>query len=172
MPPSRIREMPIVRIVARALVPVILLFGLYVQFHGDYGPGGGFQAGVIFAAGLFIFGLTFGADVVRKVVSVALTERLMAGGVLLYGAVGVTAMLMGGEFLNYSALDPLTTGHYGQHLGIIGIELGIGIAVAATMMRIYYAVVDHGVADRAAEAGAGAPGAAADQGRAGGRASS
>ena len=160
-PPSRVREMPILRVVARALVPVILLFGLYVQFHGDFGPGGGFQAGVIFAAGLIIFALVFGAEALRQVVPVVLTERLMAAGVLLYGAVGVVAMFLGGEFLNYSALDPLTTGHYGQHLGIIVIELGVGIAVAATIMRVYYAFVsrrtdeDGTGADPALDAGAG-----------------
>ena len=140
-PPSRVRQMPILRVIARALVPVILLFGLYVQFHGDFGPGGGFQAGVIFAAGLIVFALTFGAETLRQVVPVVATERLMAAGVLLYGAVGVVAMFLGGEFLDYSALDPLTTGHYGQHLGIIVIELGVGIAVAATIMRVYYAFV-------------------------------
>ena len=160
-PPSRVRQMPILRVIARALVPVILLFGLYVQFHGDFGPGGGFQAGVIFAAGLIIFALVFGAEALRQVVPVVLTERLMAAGVLLYGAVGVVAMFLGGEFLNYSALDPLTTGHYGQHLGIIVIELGVGIAVAATIMRVYYAFVgrrpdeDEAGPDPALDAGAG-----------------
>lgn len=155
--------MPILRVVARALVPVILLFGLYVQFHGDFGPGGGFQAGVIFAAGLIVFALTFGVEALRQVVSVALTERLMAGGVLLYGSVGVVAMLLGGEFLNYSALDPLTTGHHGQHLGIIVIELGVGIAVAATIMRVYYAFVGRRP-DRRSAAGELAPGAGAGGG--------
>ena len=155
--------MPILRVVARALVPVILLFGLYVQFHGDFGPGGGFQAGVIFAAGLIVFALTFGVEALRQVVSVALTERLMAGGVLLYGSVGVVAMLLGGEFLNYSALDPLTTGHHGQHLGIIVIELGVGIAVAATIMRVYYAFVGRRP-DRRSAAGEPAPGAGAGGG--------
>ena len=138
---SRVREMPILRVIARALVPMILLFGLYVQFHGDFGPGGGFQAGVIFAAGLIIHALVFGIEALRRVVSPILTERLMAAGVLLYGGVGVVAVFLGGEFLNYTALDPLTTGHYGQHLGIIVIELGVGIAVAATIMRVYYAFV-------------------------------
>ena len=164
-PRREVHEMPVLRVVARALVPVILLFGLYVQFHGDFGPGGGFQAGVIFAAGLIIFGLIFGMDALRQVVPVVLTERLMAAGVLLYGAVGVVAMLLGGEFLNYSALDPLTTGHYGQHLGIIVIELGVGIAVAATILRVYYAFVsvrlDQDDEDRAgaADSGGGAGGA-------------
>ena len=40
---------PIIRVVTKLIIPYILLFALYVQFHGDFGPGGGFQAGVIFA---------------------------------------------------------------------------------------------------------------------------
>ncbi len=148
MRPARVREMPVLRVVGRAIIPLVLLFGLYVQFHGDFGPGGGFQAGVIFAAGLFIYALIFGADTLRQVVPVILTERLMAAGVLLYGAVGVEAMILGGEFLDYTALDPLTAGRKGQHLGIIVIELGVGIAVAATMMRIFYAFVSRGTDGR------------------------
>ena len=160
MRPLRVREMPVLRVVGRALVPLILLFGLYVQFHGDFGPGGGFQAGVIFAAGLIVYALIFGLEALQQVVPPILTERLMAAGVLLYGSVGVLAMFLGGEFLDYSALDPLTTGHHGQHLGIVVIELGVGIAVAATMMRVYYAFVSRYL-DAAPATGApvgGAPG--------------
>ena len=161
MRPLRVREMPVLRVVGRALVPLILLFGLYVQFHGDFGPGGGFQAGVIFAAGLIVYALIFGLEALQQVVPPILTERLMAAGVLLYGSVGVLAMFLGGEFLDYSALDPLTTGHHGQHLGIVVIELGVGIAVAATMMRVYYAFVsrylDAAPATGAAGGGTGNP---------------
>ena len=60
--PSRrpVREVRILRVVSKALFPFVLLFGLYVQFHGDFGPGGGFQAGVIFAAGFVLYGLVYG----------------------------------------------------------------------------------------------------------------
>ena len=40
----------ILKVITKFMVGVIVLFGLYVQFHGDYSPGGGFQAGVIIAA--------------------------------------------------------------------------------------------------------------------------
>ena len=56
----------VLRVIARLLLPSILLFALYVQFHGDFGPGGGFQAGVIFAAGIILYGLVFGLDNVRR----------------------------------------------------------------------------------------------------------
>ena len=61
------RDYIILRVIAKLLIPAVLLYGLYVQFHGDFGPGGGFQAGVIFAAGFILYGLIFGLDELRQV---------------------------------------------------------------------------------------------------------
>lgn len=131
----------IVRIVTKFLLPYILLFSLYVQFHGDYGPGGGFQAGVIFAAGLILYGLVFGLGAVQYVMRPDWLEVLMPLGVLLYAGTGVLCMLAGGEFLEYHVLDH-SFGHgllpHGQHLGIFLVELGVGISVAAVMLSIFY----------------------------------
>lgn len=134
----RVRETVILRIVGKAIVPFILLFALYVQFHGDYGPGGGFQAGVIFAAGLILYALIFGLDALRDAVPLAVVETGIALGTLLYGGVGVVSMLMGGEFLHYGVLDAHDPEH-GQHLGILLVELGVGITVTFVMVAIFYA---------------------------------
>ncbi len=125
------------RVVAKFIVPLILLFALYVQFHGELGPGGGFQAGVIFGAAFILYALVFGVDTARRVAPPTLIRNLAAVGVLLYALVGVVAMLMGGNYLDYGVLsdDPLA----GQHLGIIVIELGVGITVAAVMIALFYA---------------------------------
>ena len=56
----------VLRVVAKLLIPFILLFALYVQFHGDFGPGGGFQAGVIIAAAIIFYALIFGLADARK----------------------------------------------------------------------------------------------------------
>ena len=132
----------VLRVVAKLLIPVILLYGLYVQFHGDYGPGGGFQAGVIFAAGIILYGLIFGLPNAQKAVSPGVVKILIASGVLLYAGVGVVGMLRGGEFLNYSVLahDPV----HGQHLGILLIEFGVGTTVAAVMIMIFYGFAGRG----------------------------
>ncbi len=126
----------ILHVIAKLLVPLILLFALYVQFHGDYGPGGGFQAGVIFASGFILYGLIFGLDDARLVASPDLVRVLIAAGLLLYAGVGVATMLYGGQFLDYSVLsiEPLK----GQHLGILLIEFGVGTTVSATMIRLFY----------------------------------
>jgi multicomponent Na+:H+ antiporter subunit B len=133
---------PILRILTKLLLPYILLFALYVQFHGDFGPGGGFQAGVIFASGYILYTVVFGIENACRVAAPGLIRILAACGVLIYGGVGVAALLLGGQFLDYSVLseDPI----HGQHLGIFLIEAGVGITVAAVMIGLFYAFANAG----------------------------
>ncbi|MGY8861042.1 MAG: Na(+)/H(+) antiporter subunit B [Pseudomonadales bacterium] len=126
----------ILRVVIKTMIPFILLYAFYVQFHGDYGPGGGFQAGVIFAAGIIMYALLFGLSAARQVITQPVVQLLSAVGVLIYGSVGLVSMLNGGTFLDYSVLsaDPIA----GQHLGILLIELGVGLTVASVMIIIFF----------------------------------
>ena len=125
----------VLRVVSKLLIPPILLFALYVQMHGDYGPGGGFQAGVIFGAGLILYGLVFGTEAMRAVAPPRALVVIACLGVLLYAGVGVASMIGGGEFLEYGALAADAT--RGNHVGIIIIEIGVGVAVAAVMTIIF-----------------------------------
>ncbi|MEL7491161.1 MAG: Na(+)/H(+) antiporter subunit B [Pseudomonadota bacterium] len=128
----------ILRVTAKILFAPIILFALYVQFHGDYGPGGGFQAGVIFAVAFILHALCFGLDATRKALPEKALKGLMVSGVLIYALTGVYTMLRGANFLGYDAIDPESTHHAGQHYGILIVELGVGIAVASTMLMIFY----------------------------------
>jgi multicomponent Na+:H+ antiporter subunit B len=130
-------EHMVLRIVAKMLIPLILLFGLYVQFHGEYGPGGGFQAGVIFASAFFLYAMLFGLSAAKRVVNSTIVQVLSAVGVLLYGSVGVVSLLSGVNFLDYNALSDDAV--HAQHLGIIVIELGVGITVTTVMIIIFFA---------------------------------
>lgn len=133
----------VLRIVSKILMPFILLFAFYVQFHGEYSPGGGFQAGVIFAAGFVLYGLVFGLDSAQRVLPLSVLLRLIPVGVLLYAGVGVVNMLLGGAFLDYDTLNP---GHpeSGQHLGILLVEVGVGITVAAVMTAVFFSFAGRG----------------------------
>ena len=126
----------ILRVVVKFIIPFIMLFALYVQFHGDYGPGGGFQAGVIFASAFILHGLVFGLDKTRQVAPPTLIRITAALGVLLYASVGIASLLLGGDFLEYNVLahDPV----HGQHLGILIIEFGVGLTVASVMILFFY----------------------------------
>ena len=141
----RFRDISVVRVIAKAVIPFILLFALYVQFHGDFGPGGGFQAGVIFAAGLILYGLIFGGAPLRKVFPPRAVEIGAALGVLIYGGTGLYSLFIPKEgtagtyaFLDYGALTPHHPVH-GQHYGILFVELGVGITVTCVMVAIFYA---------------------------------
>ncbi|GMU42164.1 MAG: hypothetical protein AMXMBFR25_01500 [Lysobacterales bacterium] len=126
----------ILRVVSKFLIPVILLFGLYVQFHGELGPGGGFQAGVILASALIVHLQVFGADQTRQIVPESLLRVLAPLGVLLYGGTGVAGLLLGGNYLDYHPLGRTPVG--GQHLGILLVELGVALTVSSTMLLLCY----------------------------------
>ena len=127
----------ILRVVTKFNLPLILLFGLYVQFHGDYGPGGGFQAGVIIAAALILYTLVFGYDNAKRVAPPGVLRGCSAAGVLIYLGTGVANMLLGGDFLDYGSFVP-DDRPTGEHYGILAVELGVGLTVASTLLLIFY----------------------------------
>lgn len=129
------RENGILHIVARFLIPLIMLFALYIQFHGEYSPGGGFQAGVVFAAAWILFVLIYGLDAALKVIPERAMYILMLVGVLIYCAVGLAGVVLGGHFLDYGPL--LSDPKYAQQFGIITVEFGIGVTVSTVVMLIF-----------------------------------
>lgn len=128
----------ILKVVTKILFAPIILFALYVQFHGDYGPGGGFQAGVIFAVAFILHVFCFGLEETRKVLPTQALKYVMAAGLLLYAGTGAATMVLGGNLLGYDAIDPDSTHHAGQHYGILLVEFGVGMTVASTMLMIFY----------------------------------
>lgn len=133
---------PILRVGTKLILPFILLFALYVQFHGDYGPGGGFQAGVITAGMVVMLGITFGLKAAQRIAPKGLVERMIPLGVLIYAGTGVAGLIMGQNFLDYSVLahDP----SHGHELGIFLVEAGVLVTVSGTMTALFYAFVERG----------------------------
>ena len=126
----------VLKVMAKLLIPFILLFGFYVQMHGDYGPGGGFQAGVIVAAAFILYAIVFEIGTARRVAPMAVLVTIACLGVLLYAGVGVANLVYGGRFLEYGvfAHEPA----HGNHIGILIVEIGVGMAGAAVMMIIFF----------------------------------
>ena len=127
---------PVLRVVGKLLIPYMVVFALYVQFHGDFGPGGGFQAGVIAAAAVIFYAIIFGLPAARRVVPEALVESMVAAGALIYMGVGFAGLLLGGNFLDYFVLshDPV----HGQERGIFWVEIGVLVTVSGVMLKIFY----------------------------------
>ncbi|MEM1080544.1 MAG: Na(+)/H(+) antiporter subunit B [Pseudomonadota bacterium] len=130
------RHNGILRIVARFLIPLILLFALYIQFHGEYSPGGGFQAGVVFAAGWILFVLIYGLEAGLDVIPKRAMVVVMACGALLYALIGILGVVLGGHFLDFAPLLP-NAPKGAQQTGIILVEFGVGMTVATVVMLIF-----------------------------------
>jgi len=132
----------ILRVVSKFIIPLIFLFALYVQFHGDFGPGGGFQAGVIFSAAIILYALVFGVDSAKQVIPPYVLRLLASLGVLIYASTGIATLLLGGNYLEYGVLASSQVA--GQHLGILVVELGVGITVMSVMLIMFFAFAERG----------------------------
>lgn len=134
----------VLRVASKVLIPVILVYGLYVHFHADFGAGGGFQAGVIVAVAVMLYALLYGVEAARQAVPPVAVRIGCAAGVLLYGGVGVLSFF--GRcpenpqsvcpYLDYNVLGE---GYHGQHVGIILIEIGVLVTVASVVVAVFYA---------------------------------
>jgi|Deesub1362A_J573_1020465.scaffolds.fasta_scaffold00057_76 multicomponent Na+:H+ antiporter subunit B len=125
------------RIIARIMVPLTQLYGLYVIMHGEGGPGGGFQGGVILGSATILYVLVFGVDEAKKRISESLNNLMKSTGVLIYAGIGLLCIIFGGYYLEYYAL-PLGHPEKASELGILGVEIGIGITVSAVMISIFF----------------------------------
>lgn len=125
------------KIAAKVSIPFIQIYALYVIAHGEGGPGGGFQGGVILGASVILFILAFGIDAGADRIKQWKTDVLNSCGVLLYGGIGILCLLAGGKYLEYDML-PVSDRLLASQLGIIGIEYGVGITVAAIMVTLFF----------------------------------
>jgi multicomponent Na+:H+ antiporter subunit B len=142
----RISDDIIIKTLARVLVPFIQLYALYVIMHGHHSPGGGFQGGVILGASFVLLVLTHGLKDTQKRISEKSVAIFSSLGVLIYAGIGVLCLILVGNFLDYSKLAiflhvPLAQA---RSLGILGVEIGVGLAVMAVMFSIFYNIATGG----------------------------
>jgi multicomponent Na+:H+ antiporter subunit B len=130
----------IIRIGTKLILPFILLFAFYVQFHGDYGPGGGFQAGVIAAGTVILVAITFGLATAHRIAPHGLVDRLIPLGLLIFAGTGVAGLLLGYNYLEYTGFS--RTPAYGHEYGILIVEFGVLVTVSGTIIALFYAFVE------------------------------
>ncbi len=131
-------QSPIIEVVARGIAPFIQLLGIYVFFHGHYGPGGGFQGGVLLAAGVMLLRMSMGSSYSQAHITSKTTVALCGLGSLIFAGTGLAAILGGGEFMDYHFLPlPGLEGADLRYYGILLVEVGITIAVMTGLVAIY-----------------------------------
>lgn len=137
------KDQGVLRIVTKWMIPFIMVFGFYVVTHGELGPGGGFQGGVILGSAFILYALVFGADHADKVVPRRVLDVTASLGVLIYAGVGTYCMLAGRAFLDYGAIAPLDPAG-AESWGMTLVEYGVGITVAAVMIICFNEVARSG----------------------------
>lgn len=136
-------ENVIIRTICRMLVPFLQLYALYVIMHGHYSPGGGFQGGVMLGAGYILLAMAFGKEEVRRMISMKALTFLAGIGLFIYSGIGAVSLFFHGNYLDYGKLPlPLDLSAKIRAMGILGIEIGVGICVMAVMTAIFLGVAD------------------------------
>ena len=136
----------IVKTLARLLMPFIVAYALYVIMHGHHSPGGGFQGGVILAAGFVLLVVSHGLKQTRKRMSEKLARIISSIGVFIYGGIGLLCLILGGNYLDYGRLNriiPVSLAE-ARSLGILGVEIGVALAAMAVMCIIFFTIFSAG----------------------------
>ncbi len=134
---TRKDDNPIVSLVSRMISPFIMIFALYVIFHGHYSPGGGFQGGTMLAAAVLLVRLAAGSELGQLQLKKSWGMPMGSIGVLIYFGTGFLAMVMGGNFLNYHHLPLGLHPDMLRSWGILIVEVGVGVAVMGILVSIY-----------------------------------
>ncbi|MDY6950623.1 MAG: Na(+)/H(+) antiporter subunit B [Thermodesulfobacteriota bacterium] len=132
----------IVKTLARLLMPFIIVYALYVVMHGHHSPGGGFQGGVILAAGFILLGISYGLGETRRRMSEKAAGIISSIGVFVYAGVGLLCLILGGNYLDYGKLSKIlhVTPAQARSLGILAVEIGVALAVMAVMFTIFFVI--------------------------------
>ncbi len=131
----------ILRVATKYMVPFMLVFGLYIVFHGDFSPGGGFQGGVAIASGFIFYGLVYGKPAMQKILPRPVSDVLMAFGVLVYAGTGAFCLLAGYRFLDYTPLKPSDPAS-AEAWGMTVVEYGVGFTVAMVMVTCFNEITE------------------------------
>jgi multicomponent Na+:H+ antiporter subunit B len=142
----RVTDDIIIRTVARILIPFIQLYALYVIMHGHHSPGGGFQGGVILGASFILYLITHGLEEAKTRMSEMKAGLFSSFGLLIYSGIGLLCLILGGNYLDYGKLSAVlrVVPAQARSLGILGVEIGVGIAVMAVMFSVFFDIATGG----------------------------
>lgn len=122
----------IVNLLSKFILPILLIFGFYIHTHGDYTPGGGFQAGVIFACALMLY-YFINLETNKKRLSNNILTYIAMIGFVFYLGMGLLSFFITGKFLDYTFL-PF---EHNNARGVFIVETGIALVVFSSISRTF-----------------------------------
>jgi len=140
-------ESQVIMTTVKAVIPFVLTYGLFITFHGTSSPGGGFQGGALIASVVLMIAFAFGIESTRKWLSNTLVVVLATLGVAIFAGIALVPMLLGANFLEYTAYYPLLGDALGLKryefvkYGMEAVEIGgIAFIVAGVLMGLFFAL--------------------------------
>ena len=128
----------VVRIICVLLAPLIMMFGIDVVAHGHYGPGGGFAGGIVIGVGVILLRITVAPEVSHKWFPAVIGPAAACIGVLGFIAIGGLSIVSGEAYLDYAAVEWFGGDDADRrYLGILLVEIAVGIAVAGVMLSLF-----------------------------------
>jgi multicomponent Na+:H+ antiporter subunit B len=129
---------------ATYLMPLLLLFSLFLLLRGHNEPGGGFAGGLVAAAAFVLLSIAAGVDAARR--SLAVDPRtLVGGGLLLMLLSGLVAPLVYGEPYLTAHWWTIGVGSYDVSLGTpLLFDIGVYLGVAGTILLITFSLEEEG----------------------------
>jgi len=132
-------DSPVVTRTVRAVVPFVITYGIFTMFHGTKSVGGGFQGGVVVAAGSILLAFAFGVDQTQAALSPRLLTLVAAGGIGLFALVAAASLALGGAFLDANVYDGLSIPSAAVY-AVEMVEIGIGATVASVIVVMFFTI--------------------------------
>jgi len=121
---------------SKVLIPLILMFGIYIILNGHLGPGGGFSGGAVIGAGLILYSLSHEEKNLQRVLNMKTYKGIVLSALLFYGLSKCYSFFCGAHGLH----TIFQTGIPGRILSaglILPLNIAVGVVVACTMYGFY-----------------------------------
>ncbi|PCR89223.1 MnhB domain-containing protein [Natrinema ejinorense] len=130
-------ESQVIMTAVKIIAPFTLTYGLFMTFHGGDAPGGGFQGGTIVGVTVLMLAFAFGIEPTRQWLRNSVLVGLVTGGVVIFGAIGLAMVALGGEFLEFYQLKEVF--HIKPKWGLEAVEIGgISLIVSGVIISLFF----------------------------------
>ena len=127
---------PLLRSTSRIVVPLVIVYGIYVIFNGHLGPGGGFAGGSVIGGGLILYAITFGFEPLDKFLNLRSYRIIVLCALCFYSFAKCYSFFCGANHLE-TIFSPGTPGRIFSAGLILPLNVAVGIVVACTMYGFY-----------------------------------
>ena len=127
---------PIIRTVCKFVIPIILVFGVYILLNGHLSPGGGFSGGAIMASALIIYGLVWGGERASKAIPAKVLKIIVLCALGFYACSKTYSFFTGANHL-HSIISPGVPGRILSAGLILPLNVAVGFVVCCTMYSFY-----------------------------------